>query len=72
MNEKIVDLALNIYHFNQDVMKLNIKYSEEIERLNNIIKEVREYLKVREYETKCCEVCDTMSNRILEILNKGE
>ena len=45
---------------------------DEIERLNNIIKEVREYLKVREYETECCEVCNTMSNKILEILNKGE
>ena len=48
------------------------KKEDEIERLNNIIREVKEYLKVREYETECCEVCDTMSNKILEILKKGE
>ena len=44
LNEGLVDLALNIHHFNQDVMELNIKYSKEIERLNNIIKESIEYL----------------------------
>ena len=53
------------------IVELN-KKEDEIERLNNIIKEAKEYLEVREYETECCEVCDTMSNRILEILNKGE
>ena len=37
MDERLVDLALNIHYFNQDVMELNIKYSEEIKELKDNI-----------------------------------
>ena len=65
LNEKIVDLVLNIHHFNQDVMELNIKYTEEIERLNNIIKEVREVV-----EEKCKEEYGGIAWYIKNILDK--
>ena len=77
--EEYTDLLKKYEELRQEKIKILNKYyvekdnlNQEIERLNNIIKEVREYLKVREYETECCEVCNTMSNKILEILNKGE
>lgn len=51
-------------------------YSErlrnKLQQKKNIIKEVREYLKDLKYDTECCKVCDTMSNKVLEILDKGE
>ena len=70
-NERLVDLALNIHHFNQDVMELNIKYIEEIERLNNIIKEVREYIENNLYGDYGYE-CKQSKKELLEILNKGD
>ena len=64
---------------NKEIKRLNdiikqydkVSFIHEME-LQKRIDKAREYLEVREYETECCEVCDTMSNRILEILNKGE
>lgn len=64
---------------NKEIKRLNniikqydkVSFIHEMELQKRIDKAI-EYLEVREYETECCEVCDTMSNRILEILNKGE
>lgn len=39
------ELLENTLEFNHELMALNIKYEEEIERLHSIIKEVRELLK---------------------------
>lgn len=51
-DEDMVDIVMNIHQFNQDLTSLNIKYSEEIEklkqekeRLNNIINELEKWLK---------------------------
>ena len=63
------ELIVNTLKFNQELMKLNIKYSEEIERLNNIIKEVREYIVKYTDNTNFIEV---PANELLEILDKGE
>ena len=71
---KMDDYLINITNFNQKLLELNIKYSEEIERLNNIIKEVREYIEKHictdsEYPYYM-EMASEDYNELLEILDK--
>lgn len=80
MKDELVDIMMNIHHFNQDLTNLNIKYSEEIEkqkeeieRLNNIIKEVREYIEERYNGEVLTHTFDKDNvGELLEILDKGE
>ena len=44
MENEILKLISYYKTFNSELMELNIKYIEEIERLHSIIKEVREYI----------------------------
>lgn len=39
MNEKLMEFTMQIHQFNKEIMELNIKYCEEIERLKYIINE---------------------------------
>ena len=48
MTDEQLKYLMMLKEFNSELMELNIKYSEEIERLNNIIKEVREYINENE------------------------
>ena len=55
MNDRLVELAMNIHHFNQDVMELNIKYIEQIEKDKDAILDLeteRDILKSKLSETK--------------------
>ena len=47
LKETIYEVLYYQVQFSNDLMILNIKYSEEIERLNNIIKEAKEYIQDR-------------------------
>ena len=47
MTDEQVKYLMMLREFNSELMNLNIKYSEEIERLNNITKEVREFIQER-------------------------
>ena len=83
MSEDLVNIVMNIHQFNQDLTTLNIKYAEEIERLNNIIKEIRElvengtdfksiYFKKDEEDLWKVILSDEIKEKYLEILDKGE
>jgi ribosomal protein L31E len=75
----IIELAY-LYHDLKDEMtpstkefiyKLQKEYSKEIERLNNIIKEVKEYIEKHIVMSKNSDVLVDMNiNELLEILNK--
>ena len=70
MNDEEIEELTNLI-FNKDIQILN-NYKEEIERLNNIIKEVREYI---DYYGITPEQNDDLLlrhilKRILEILDK--
>ena len=44
MTDEQLKYLMMLKEFNSELMELNIKYSEEIERLNNIINELEKYL----------------------------
>ena len=45
MNEdKIITIITNLKKFNNDLMDLNIKYAEELEKMQNMKKELMIYL----------------------------
>ena len=48
------------------------KAEQEIERLNNIIKEVKEYIEKAQERDEDKESCSLYVPKLLEILNKGE
>ena len=53
MEDNIVEIVMNMYNFNQDLMKLNIKYCEEIEELKDIISRLEQYLTLKQDERLC-------------------
>lgn len=68
MNEdKVMEIIMNLKKFNNDLMDLNIKYAEEIERLNNIINKAIEYIRKLEFESE--ELYDISEVARLELLN---
>lgn len=64
--ENIIQYENEFLLSNEDVKEL-LKY---IKNKDNVIKEIREYLKLREDDNSMCSVCGVMSDRILEILDK--
>ena len=79
MTDEQLKYLMMLKEFNSELMELNIKYSEEIERLNNIIKEVREYIlthklycfKYDEEELFEITTDKKAKDELLEILDKG-
>ena len=74
MEDNIVEIVMNMHHFNQDLMKQNIMYCEEIERLHSIIKEARELVKngcCLDDNSKCVDdLIYWQCDELLEILDK--
>ena len=73
INEQLVVKALNDEEkqewFNNEIFEAKDK---EIERLNNIIKEVREYIEKAKFEFESSCIDYGVIYDILQILNKGE
>ena len=57
-----------------DSQKYNIliKREEEIERLNNIINELENYIRARADDNYTCSVCSVMTDDLLNILKGSE
>ena len=70
----VVDKNGNIYYSAKVINELDDEKDKEIERLNNIIKEVKEYIEkysiMYEHEVEPYKVVE--SEELLEILDKGE
>lgn len=74
VNVKVSSEVNTILHdlFNQIQYELCEQYEDEIERLNNIIKEVKEYVEKAQERDEDKESCSLYVPKLLEILNKGE
>ena len=75
----ILDEAFELIKYDYDYMiDVNLEYKQEIERLQSIIKEVREYVMYNSFIGKYVEndevgISDEKAKHdILEILDKGE
>ena len=66
MTDEQLKYAMMLKEFNSELMELNIKYSEEIERLNNIINELEKYLKEQK-EIWVNDVFDEVFNKLQEL-----
>ena len=79
INRKLVETPVRMMNRMEEITDLICEYNEEvqkqqqeIERLNNIIKEVREWILFQQEHSMEPYIATDMLDDILEILNKGE
>ena len=77
MEDDIVDIVMNIHQFSQDLMKQNIKYYNEIERLQARIDKALEFIEKhniigtnKEYLPSEIEKCYSLE--LMEILQGSD
>lgn len=66
--EKAMQIIINLKKFNNDLMDLNIKYGDEIQRLKSIIEEVREYIENNSRRAICNDLKLSRNEECVEIL----
>ncbi len=73
MNEdKVMQIIVNLKKFNSELMDLNIKYAEEIERLKERINNALKYLKEEclfDGKSYCSDLCYGDIPELVNILN---